>query len=121
MISLRSIAAALRFSLAMQVKRRTEEEKRAALKLAQRLAADARREAEQDEQTKKRRNEGKIAAIKRAMQSAIDDAWAAELDRRLAVLDGFDSERRREKAARVEQIQLDELAAQIARRQRKTA
>jgi hypothetical protein len=84
-ITLQSIASAVRLSLALQVARRTDEDRRAAIKLAQRLATDEARRAE----------------LKRRMESLDEktDGW------------------RREAAARIEQQQLDDMAAQIMRRQ----
>jgi hypothetical protein len=85
MITLQSIASAVRLSLALQVARRTDEDRRAAIKLAQRIATN--------------------------------DARRAELKRRMEALDEKTDGWRREAAARIEQQQLDDMAAQIMRRQ----
>jgi hypothetical protein len=85
MITLQSIASAVRLSLALQMQRRTDDDRRAAIKLAQRLATD--------------------------------DARRDELKRRMEALDEKTDGWRREAAARIEQQQLDDMAAQIMRRQ----
>jgi hypothetical protein len=84
MITLQSIASAVRLSLALQMQRRTDDDRRAAIKLAQRLATD--------------------------------DARRDELKRRMEALDEKTDGWRREAAARIEQQQLDDMAAQIMRR-----
>jgi hypothetical protein len=84
-ITLQSIASAVRLSLALQMQRRTDDDRRAAIKLAQRLATD--------------------------------DARRDELKRRMEALDEKTDGWRREAAARIEQQQLDDMAAQIMRRQ----